>query len=184
VLVAVLLVSAAPQARAEIQKSGSQVFPGIILIGVHPLGINLDLRSGDAAYKLAFDFSVRVLDAKVGLYVGGGLGYAVAARPRFTSHDAQPWVFVLLTFEKLVSIPLVPYLQVGVGTDLFWQDGDFVLGTFALRIGAGFDYWLTKNVGVGAETHFTFGPTWSNTNPVIASFYGQWDMLFGARFAF
>ena len=188
-----LLAFTAP-ARAEVQKGTPQVFPGKFLIGVRPVGVSIDLRSGSAAYKLAFDFAVRVVDAKVGLYVGGGLDYAVAGRGNlncplnnncnFVQHDLQPWVFALLTFEKLIPIPLVPFVQIGVGTDLFWHDADFVAGGFAFRFGAGFDYWLTKNVGVGAETHFTFGPSFSHTDPITVSFYAQWDFLLGARFAF
>jgi hypothetical protein len=184
-LVVVLAVGGV--ASAQIQKQGSEVFPGKFQVGFSPLGVTVDFRGAGPGYKFTADFAGRLAErSNLGIYLGGGINYALTPGPTNTplGHDVQLWVFVMLTLEKLVKIPLVPMVQMGVGTDIFLADSNYIGGTFAFRLGGGVHYYLTKNVGLGVETHFTFGPLAQNLNPTQYTWYGQWDFLLGGRFAF
>jgi hypothetical protein len=189
-----LVVALLPSlARADIQKSGPEEFPGKFQVGFHPLGgqtgFNLNSVSG---YKLTADFSglLKSMD-KLGLWLGGGFNYTAGifgcyaygfGVPSSCGHDLQFWVFVMLTMEKLVpKIPLVPFVRGGVGGDIliFSTTG----GAFAVRVGGGVHYYILKNLGLGVETNFTFGPSFFPA-PIGSGFYGNWDIGLGARFAF
>jgi hypothetical protein len=185
---AMCVVLLAAQASAQIQTQGSQVFPGKLMIGFHPLGASVDFRGDGGRYKFAADIAGRLATAgPLGIYLGGGLNYGVSPRATFTNHDVQVWAFVMLTMERLIKFPIVPYVQAGFGTDIFLVDSAYAIGTFAIRLGAGAHYWITKNVGLGLETHFTFGPEFVAARGGLAAVtdgYGQFDFLVGARFAF
>ena len=62
----------------------------------------------------------------------------------------------MLTFEKLIPIPLVPFARAGVGGDVLFYGN--TAGAFVLRFGGGVHYYLLKWLGLGVETNFTFGP--------------------------
>jgi len=182
-----MLLCAAP-ALAQIQTQGEQVFPGKLMIGFHPLGGSIDLRGDGGRYKFTADIAGRLATAgPLGIYLGGGLNYGVLPRATNTNHDVQVWAFVMLTMERLVKFPIVPFVQAGFGTDIFLIDSAYDRGTFAIRLGAGAHYWITRNVGLGLETHFTFGPEFianRGGRPAVTDGYGQWDILVGGRFAF
>jgi len=183
----VVVLAVGGMASAQIQKQGSEVFPGKFQVGVSPLGVSVDWRGAGAFYKFTADFAGRLAEAnKLGIYLGGGVNYGVAPGPVNSplAHDVQLWMFVMLTMEKLVPIPLVPMIQAGLGTDVLLSGSNYAGATLAIRLGGGLHYFLTKNVGLGFETHFTVGPYILNTNPTQYTWYGQWDFLLGGRFAF
>ena len=185
---ALCVVLSAVPALAQIQTQGSEIFPGKLMIGFHPIGGSVDLRGAGGSYKLAADIAGRLATAgPLGVYLGAGLDYSVSPMALYTSHDVEVWAFVMLTMERLINFPIVPYVQAGVGTDIFLNDSAYSAGTFAIRLGAGAHYWITKNVGLGLETHFTFGPEFLVARggiPAQEFGYGQWDILVGTRFAF
>jgi hypothetical protein len=55
-------------------------------------------------------------------------------------------------------------------------------GGAGFRFGGGLDYWLVKNVGLGAETNFTLGGVGYPGGG--SDFFGYWDFLLGVKFAF
>lgn len=198
----------APARAAGIQKSGPQVFPGKFQVGFHPFGFQVafDDRS-TGGYKLAADFSGMLKGfEKLSLWLGGGLAYGhptyscfgglgvgVVGRGRGCAHDVQIWVFVRLTLEKIMKIPLVPYVQVGVGGDILLYANGELGGGVPIRVGGGIHYYLLKNLGLGLETNFSMGP---GVYPAAGTgigcggagtcigFFGNWDVGLGARFAF
>jgi hypothetical protein len=179
-----LLLLLSSPVGAAVQR-GPQSFPGRLQLGVHPLGFQVDTGL-NGWYKFEFDF-VGLLGhgGRTGVWLGGGLDYAVT-RP--LAHDVQPWLLVMLTFERMVRIPLVPLLKLGVGTDLFFGNNGLYTATFAFRAVVGMHYWLTRNLGLGLETGFTFGPAFNDLDPparpVRVTGYATWDTVFGLRFAF
>ncbi|MFI5289067.1 MAG: hypothetical protein ACHQ17_05430 [Polyangia bacterium] len=206
---ALVLVFALP-AHAEIQKSGSEVFPGKFAVGFHPIGVQAAFDStSTSGYKLSMDFAGVVANlSKLTVWVGGAFSYTY---PAFgcgngnvivngnvitaggfggCAHDVELGVFVRLTFEKLIHIPLVPYVQAGLAGDFLVFGGNTSLGgAFAFpRFGGGVEYYLTKNIGLGVQTDFALGPGsypgCGNNGSNCVGFWGNWDFLMGARFAF
>lgn len=191
-------------AHAEIQKSGSEVFPGKFAVGVHPLGVQAGFNGPTSGYKLNFDFAGLIKSTdKLSIWLGGAFSYTY---PVFDcggnvtvngnlivgngdcAHDVAVEMFVRITMEKLVHIPLVPYVEAGIGGDFMpYFDGRGLGGAVELpRFGAGAEYYLTKNIGLGVQTDFAFGPgIYRNPNgTTFVGFWGNWDFLLGARFAF
>jgi hypothetical protein len=190
-------------AHAEIQKWGPQVWPGRYQVGFHPFGAQVRFDGlSTGGYHMDIDFSLRFVSfEKFAMWVGGGFNWAhpsYSCRP-FNStgcaHDFQLWAFLMITFEKLIRFPLVPFVQAGIGGDILpytLTDGTTETGAaLAIRLGGGVHYWLIKNLGLGLESHFTAGPGFyptrmivgSGTGTTVAS-YGNWDIVFGARAAF
>jgi hypothetical protein len=187
-------------AAAEIQKSGSEQFPGKFAVRFFPLGWQVGFDSRDTGgYKLAADFAgiLKSLD-KMTLWMGGSFAYA---NPSYTcgiaspgcAHGIQFGVFVRLTFEKLINIPLVPYAQAGLGVDVLAYNANNIGAGIPLILGGGVDYWLLKNLGLGMYTNFAFGGAiypvaqtfmCGPGNSSCGGFYGYWDLGFGATFAF
>jgi hypothetical protein len=148
---------------------------------------------------MAADFAaiLKSMD-KLTLWLGGGFAWA---HPSYTcgiastacANDVMFDVFVRLTFEKLMKIPLVPYAQAGIGGDILVYDGSNVGGGIPFKVGGGVHYWLLKNLGLGAYTNFAFGPgiypvartgMCGPGNSTCVGFYGNWDIGFGGTFAF
>jgi hypothetical protein len=204
VVLTTLLLSARP-AAADIQKSGPEVFPGKFSVGFHPIGVQaaFDSRS-TGGYKLDTDFAGMLKSTdKVSLWLGGGLSYA---HPSYScgvafagcGNDIGFRLFVRITLEKLLKIPLVPYVEAGVGGEILYfanVPNGFANtgGAVPLRVGGGIHYFLLKNLGVGMETNFAFGPgiypavggtNCGGNNTTCIGFYGHWDMLLGELFAF
>lgn len=197
------LALAAP-AHADIQKSGSEVFPGKLAVGVFPLGVQAGFNSSTSGYKLSFDFAGLIKSTdKLSIWLGGAFSYAY---PTFNcgaavvvngtvvtgngdcAHDIGLEAFVRITLEKLVKIPLVPYVEAGIGGDFMpYFDGRGLGGAVAIpRFGGGAEYYLTKNIGLGLRTDFAFGPGIyrRGDGSSFVGFWGNWDFLMGARFAF
>ena len=190
-LVGTMLVGTA---RADIQKDGPQVWPGKINIGVDPLGVGVNFESaynglgsvaGYAAYKLGLNVAGLIAQpGNLSIWLGGE--FNIGGRGNLAI--LEPGIFVRLTFEKFLHIPLVPEVQAGLSAPIYVPygfDGSYVIGSFGAKFGGGVYYYLTKNIGLGAETHLFLGGAFYSAAGVSASgFSGYWDFLSGARFAF
>lgn len=170
-----------------VQTKGSEVF-NKLQIGFHPIGFQAGFTNySPSGYKLTGDVAGLIAPTSFGgLWLGGGLNYTYGFYSCFNNtgncgHDLQLWAFVMLTFEKLIHIPLVPFARAGVGGDVLLYNA--TAGAFVLRVGGGIHYYLLKWLGLGVETNFTFGPGFY-PNGVGTAFYGNWDVGLGARFAF
>jgi hypothetical protein len=159
---------------------------------VHPLGVqawfndDVAFRGIGAArvvgvYKLMVDFAGIVgRPGPLTVWLGGGFNVATAGSVGSTL--VEPWMFVILSFERLIKIPLVPFVRFGLSGGAIPQNP--VVGTIGPKFGFGMHYWLTKNVGLGFETNFFFGAYLFDNNGLQAGFAGFWDFGAGARFAF
>jgi hypothetical protein len=186
----VVLMLAAVPARAAIQTRGPELFPGKLQLGVTVIGFQAGFVSlASSGYKLTADFSGLIAPIKPGgIWLGGGMNYTAGffgcTAFNGCGGDLQLWAFVMLTLEKIIPIPLVPFVRAGIGGDVEFYNG--AVGAFVLRFGGGVHYYLLKWLGVGIETNFTLGPGfYGNNNGVNGTgFYGTWDFGMGARFAF
>ena len=183
---AAALLAAAP-AHAQVQTKGPEIFPGKLQVGFHPIGFQTGFNGNSpSGYKLTADIAGLIAQpGKLSLWLGGGINYAFGL---FTCDisgncggDLQMWAFVMLTFEKLLPIPLVPFARAGLGGDVLFYNN--TAGAFVFRIGGGVHYYLLKWLGLGIETNFTFGPGFYGPGTGTL-FYGNWDFGLGARFAF
>jgi hypothetical protein len=198
--VAALLLALVNRADAvEIQKSGAEQFPGKFMVGVNPVGLQLHFTDfgayttantivvGDRViYKMNLQFAglLKSFD-KVSLWLGGEFNLG----GRASLAMLEPGIFVQLTLEKLVTkIPLVPIIRAGFSGPIYVPygfPGVPTSGAFEFKVGGGAYYFLTKNIGLGADTNFAFGPGFVKVNNVVGSaFAGYWDFSLGARFAF
>jgi hypothetical protein len=183
--VAAALFAAAP-AHAQVQTKGPEVFPGKIQLGVQPLGVQIGFGNrSPGGYKAFFDISGLIASpGKLSLWLGGGVNFTYGfygCYVRDCGYDLQVWVFIMLTFEKLIPIPLVPFVRAGLGADVLFYNA--IAGAAVMRVGGGAYYWLLRWLGVGMETNFTVGPGFY-PNGAGTLFYGNWDVGLGVRFAF
>jgi hypothetical protein len=199
-LLVVLAIAPRTSRAAEIQKSGPEVFPGKFAVGVYPLGVQVafDGRS-TGGYKFLADFAgVLASPGKMTLWLGGELYYA---HPSYScqlsgsgcGHDIGFGLLFRITLEKLMKIPLVPYVQAGLAGDILVWDSSNIGGGLPIRVGGGLHYYILKNVGLGVYTNFAFGfgaypATKTGFCGAGASsctgFLGNWDFGMGATFAF
>jgi hypothetical protein len=193
--------SAPPPASQPTQfhATSSQEWPGRFQVGLHPLGVQARFDGNSVSgYKFTGDVAglLKSYD-KFSLWLGGGFNYTYGSLSyTFSNHDMQLWAFAMMTLEKLIHFPLVPFVRAGIGGDILLYDvtgGSLTGGAFIIRVGGGAHYYVTKNIGLGVETNFTFGPGVYPAavfggcgfgNNSCTSFYGTWDFLIGARFAF
>ncbi len=199
-LAAALLLALPMTAHAEIQTSGPETFPGKVMIGARPLGVQLQFNdawvgangtgyvygvSDRMLYKFAIDVAGIVANLqKVTLWLGGEVNLGGRGNLAFL----EPGIFVQITLEKLLKIPLVPMVRAGVSGPIYipyGYTGAAIAGAAQLKVGAGAYYFLTKNIGLGADTDFAFGPGFQKINNNLnVGFSGFWDFTVGARFAF
>jgi len=192
---AMLLVSGV--AHADIQTKGPEEWPGNITFSARPLGVQLNFNSvagntlttsvtdAFASYKLGLDVAgIIARFPKVTLWLGGELN--IGGREYLAI--LEPGVFVQITLEKMLTIPLVPIIKAGISGPLYALygfPGAAAGGAFDLKFGAGIYYFLTKHIGLGAETSFAFGPGFiKNGGATVVGFSGFWDFTSGIRFAF
>lgn len=211
-LFALALALAPSVARADIQKSGPEVWPGKNDVSVH-LGFQTGLSSygtgggPPGGFKLFLDYSFRFQDGGaytlwlnfgVNLVVGGGCGATAGTNlfvcGTFSSGDAvEPFAGVQLKFKT--PIPLVPYVKGNLIVDTIFQRhcGEYGVAVGA-RIGGGVKYFLTKMIGVGIDTGFSLGPAYytgvsatcdvHNFFPSHTEFFATFDFGVGAEFVF
>lgn len=193
-----LFLALSSTAHADIQKNVQQTWPGRVMLGVRPLGTSLAFTDsgfgntgpfsgfgGRVIYKLGLDvMGIIANPGKLTLWLGGEVN--VGGRGNLAL--LEPGIFVALSFEKLLQIPLVPILRIGFSGPIYipWGfNGATVFGGFDFKVGGGVYYFLTKNIGVGGELNFAFGPGFVSVNNVLGvGFNGYVDFLAGARFAF
>jgi len=192
VVLALAVVHGAAQAGPEVQKTGKQVFPGKLVLGLHPLGFQVGFvnNAGGTAYKLSADIAGLLKDWQgpgVQLYLGGGFNYATSIVGCVgCAHLIEIWAFVRLHINKL-NIPLVPFVQAGIAGLVGIYGGAFTGGFIGtgggagFRFGGGLHYWIIKNLGLGVETNFNFGGVSAGN---AGGFFGYWDFLVGAQAAF
>jgi hypothetical protein len=191
-----LTCALAAPARAQIQTSGPEVWPGKLQVGVHPIGGQYGFNDNrePSGYRGTVDIAglLKQFD-QVSLWLGGGVGFTHGGFVACAGCDNQVdfWVFVELSLEKLFNIPLVPFFRAGPGGGVLLYTGDNNFGMFTFRVGSGIHYFLTKNIGLGAEMNINLGAGFFNDCPAGVQcrfggteFFGTWDGELGARFAF
>jgi hypothetical protein len=188
-LIVLSVFCAAGDARAEMQKSGPEVWPGKVMLGVRPIGFGLTFGGGpgaDASYKLGLDFAGRLKEfSKASLWLGFEANIGV--RPNLA--EFEPGVFVMVTLEKLLKIPLVPLISFGLSGPIyvpFGFRGAYTYGAVHAKLGGGVYYFVTKNVGLGVDLHLGGGLGFfkDSVNRIYYGAQGTFDALAGARFAF
>jgi|GEM_PF-1918248 len=174
--------------RSSGTPRGAFVFPGKFFATVHVLGVqtSLDIPTFPI-YKMALNFGGKIADAgKVTIWLGGEIN--VGGRENFA--QIEPGIFVMITLEKLLSIPLVPFVRAGIaGAAAVHYDlnnsvnANYTGGAVWLKVGGGMHYFVTKNIGLGGETGFGFGPGFArdNNNNLLIGFSGYWEFLAGMR---
>ena len=184
-------------AHAEpIQKDGPEAWPGKVMIGVAPIGVSADFNNyyhgyigyagdGYGSYKFGFNVAGIVADMpKLTIWLGGELNFG--GRPYFA--NIEPGIFVGFTLEKLLRIPLVPIITAGISGPIYAPYGagsPGIGGAVDFKIGVGAYYFLTRHIGLGAETHFAFGPGFFVADGTTGTGWGGYfDFLAGARFVF
>lgn len=186
VALAFAVVGAPLVSSADIQKTGPEVWPGKFQVSAYVLSGQIGFSGNEpSGYKFIADFAGRLKDFdKISLWLGGGINYAAGLFYGCAAcgvSDLQFWAFVEISLEKLLKIPLVPYVRGGIGGDLLFYN--VFAGAFVIRVGSGIDYFITKNIGLGAQMHFSLGPGFYGGG-LGTLLYGTWDGGFGARFAF
>jgi hypothetical protein len=181
-----LTLLAGGPARAEVQTRGPEVFPGKLEASVDPIGFQAGFTErSPTGYKPRVDFAGRIaMTGFGGVWIGAGLDFTYGTNACYVAacgYDFGLWVFAMLTFEKLIPIPLVPFARAGVGGDVLFYDD--IAGALSVRLGGGAHYYLLKWLGLGLETNFTVGPGFYPRG-VGSLFYGHWDFGMGARFNF
>jgi hypothetical protein len=195
VLTVTVLVSSAAHAGVQ-QPRGSEEM-GRFTAGFDPIGVQSGFNgSSPSGYKIMGDFAGRLARPGFGgVYLGGGLNFAEGvygcgvyvvngfAYANDCGTDVQLWMFVMLTFERLIPIKLVPFFRAGAGGEILGYNQYGNGGAFILRFGGGVHYYLLRWLGLGVQTNFTFGPGFY-PQPYGSVFYGSWDFGIGARFTF
>jgi hypothetical protein len=167
--------------------SAEHEWPGRFMLGAAPLGVQVYLQSPAAAtYKFALDFSGKVADlAKLTLWVGGELDLG----GQLSLAQIEPGVFITLTLEKLLDIPLVPMVTAGLTFPVnvvHEGSNNAAVGGFGVKVGAGVYYFVIKNLGVGGEMHFAFAGAFrcDGAGGVESCWSGFWDLAAGVKAAF
>jgi hypothetical protein len=195
-----LSATGSAHAAAELEKAGAEQFPGKLALGIHALGFQAPFDDrAPGGYELHVDLAGRAkkLGKAGSLWVGGGLSYAhpsyTCATPNGCAHDVAVELFVRVTLERLLNIPLVPFLEAGLGGDVLgYSSYSNVGGGVPIRVGAGFHYYVLKQLGLGLETNFAFGPGFYPAatqfcgagRATCVGLFGHWDVLAGARIHF
>ncbi len=96
-LIALSVLLGAGVAHAETQKSGPEVWPGKVMLGVRPLGVDLLDGGGPGfhpLYELGLDFAGRLKEwSKASLWLGGEVNMGAGANLAMV----EPGVFVMVT---------------------------------------------------------------------------------------
>jgi hypothetical protein len=169
------------------------VWPGKYQLGFQPIGGQIRFDNASVGgYKLALDFAgiVRRLP-RLTVWFGGGLGYTYGTYTNAApTHDLQLSLFAMVTLEKLIKFPLVPFFRAGLAGDylVYPRGGGGALG---IKLGGGAYYFVHKRVGVGLEVDFTVAggayPASSGFfcggGSVCGGFYGNFNIGVGTRIA-
>jgi hypothetical protein len=189
-----LLLLVARQASAAELLHGQYQFPGKLQLGVRPIGgqvwlvgTNPVFSIGD--YKFGIDFSGKLLEMpKLTLWLGGEFNLGGQG----SLAQIEPGIFVMITLEKLLNIPLVPHVMGGISFPInvfYGPTYSYTVGGFGVKVGGGAYYYLIKQIGLGGDMHFNFaggfgGPSGGPVGCFGCGWLGYWDILLGARFSF
>jgi hypothetical protein len=199
---AAMVVLAGPVHAAGVQTHGSEQL-GKVWIGVHPLGFSPFFDSHgnvDTIYKFGFDVLGHIADAgRLSLWLGGELNIGGATDYALV----EPGIIFQMTFEKLISIPLVPHVRVGLsggidnylnrgvcydqnGVPFNCPGGNTTAGDFWFKFGGGVHYFIIRQIGLGIDTDFGLGGYFYKdaANRTHSAFRGYVDFLAGAVFTF
>jgi hypothetical protein len=187
VLVAVLmgLPALARAQEAELRKSGGQAWPGKLQIGLRPVGGQVFLADqAIGVFTANADVAGLIKDTvAASLWLGGEL--TIGGRENLAA--ILPGVFLRVSFERHLKVPLVPYIQAGLvgGAYVIYGDSfNAATGIVGGRVGGGFDYYLTRNVALGVQTGFLLAAAISNgASGARAGFAGSWEIVGGVRLA-
>jgi hypothetical protein len=201
-LVLLSLVAAAP-ARAQIQTSGPQNYPGKSEVSIHT-GIAGGLTGfTPGGFKFGFDYGYRLsdtfwLDFGFNTVIGGNSGACFFNGRHYEcpgigrGYTFEPLVGFKIKF-KVTQIPLVPYIKANLTPVFIFNrgcgDDGFALGA---RVGGGAKYFLTKNIGLGVEITSVLGPAFftgadsscGNAYDSHIEFLVGLDFSVGVEFAF
>jgi hypothetical protein len=164
---------------------GTYTPPGKFFVTVNPLGVSLTLSSAVFPFfKVGLNFGGKVASlGQITLWLGGELN--VGGRENFVL--VEPGFFVMITMEKLLHIPLVPFVRGGIagGALIVFNTGGATGtgGALWVKVGGGLHYFVHKNIGIGGETNFGFGPGFATdaANNLVVGFSGYWEFLLGMR---
>jgi hypothetical protein len=114
------------------------------------------------------------------------LGFEFNLNGRENYFFGEPGVFLRIGLEKLLHIPLVPFVEAGFsgGIDVFYGSGfnSTTTGDFFFKFGGGAYYFVMKMLGVGGAMHLALGG--GGFGGGSSYFVGYWDFTAGAMFAF
>jgi hypothetical protein len=199
-LIALAMLSSAVARAGEpttLPATAPEVAPSRFALGVNPLGPAV--LFGNNGFKLPLywmgvNFGVRVLSRpKMSLWLGAELNLGGEPVPEDGAQALviEPGLFAKLSFDRVLRIPLVPYFKVGVAGGTYDQHGSpyafAAWGGVVAKVGGGFQYFVTRHVGIGAETNLGLGavippPGFGGTTS--AGFIGTWDLQTTLVFAF
>ena len=188
--------------RAEIQKSGPEVWPGKHELDAHlgyQAGFGAVFQQNPSGFKVTGEYGYRFHPlAWFDLQASNVFGFGSAGGPCANTGNGYcyrgGWAFGLAGGVKLkwtTKIPLVIETPILVGVDiLYLRDcGDNGAAAPLLRTGAGAKYFLTKKIGLGANFAFSFGPGFHTGSAVpscqrsgYTDFYGSFEFNIGAEF--
>lgn len=166
-------------ARAQIQKDGPQRWPGKNEISLHlgwqgsfanytatAAGLRVYAGGATSGGRFTFDYGYLLQDNRswsLWLDLGFNFIFAGCTITDFARYydcsgsEFRPFGGVKIKFRT--PIPLVPYAKFGAGAPIIFNRlcGDNGFGGVAHASG-GVKYFLTKNIGLGVEGGFSFGP--------------------------
>ena len=170
--VAVSLLVAAP-ARADIQTSGPETYPGKFAVDAH-LGFSAGVLGGTpGGFKFQGGFGYKLSDL---LWIDAGVNFVFGGSGNVCFNHGgyydcglfgdgiaiEPYAGIKLKF-KINQVPIVPYAKadavfMGI-VNRFCGDNGFGVGG---RVAGGAHYFLTKNIGLGIEISTLLGPAFYN----------------------
>jgi hypothetical protein len=196
---AACLVSAG--ARAEVQKSGPEEFPGKHELDAH-LGYNAGFPGkyqNPSGMKLTAEYAYRFHPLVwFDVQLSNVFGFGSASFPCADSFGTQcyrgGWAFGIAGGVKLkwvTKVPLVIEAPILAGVDILYNRdcGDNGAAAPLLRTGVGAKYFLTKRIGLGINFAASLGPGFHGGSNVAScshnsytDFYGGFEVNIGAEF--
>jgi hypothetical protein len=195
------LWAARPAHAAAVQTHGSEQF-GVLWLGVHPLGGSAFFTNNEPSiYKFGFDALGRIAQpGGLTLWLGGELNIGGISNYVLV----EPGIVFQMTFERLIKIPLVPSVKIGVsgGIDNFYGSSgtcynpavglfqcgpgySYTAGDFWAKFGGGLHYFIIRQIGLGFDTNFGLGAQfYKSGGNNFSAFRGYFDFLAGAVFTF
>jgi hypothetical protein len=187
-------------ARAEIQRSGTEEFPGKHELSAHigyqagfgqqlgdPSGLKLAAEYGYRFHRIVwFDLQLNNVfgfGARDGFCLNGGNNLCYRGGWS-TEIGAGVKLKFPLRVPLVIEVPLLLAVNILYNRECGDNGASFPVG----RVGAGVKYFVTRKIGLGAVFNFDFGPMYHASTPcrgtagTYTDFYGSFDFLLGAEF--